>query len=405
MSCGGARARRKHSRARRARRMAATASPLRTTSARSQTNPAARPSPSSPTSERGAPWGLLAPLFSSSALALLVGAAGSVTFVYFNLPLPWFLGALTACLVASVVGAPIERPRPLAIPMRAVLGVAIGSAFTPALLDRAGSMAWSLLLLIPFMIFVIGLGMVVYEKLGKFDRPTAFFAAVPGGLTDMTAMAEDSGANARAVILVQASRIVVIVFALPLWLQWHDGLAVGQAFASRVRIWEVAPLDAAIMIGMGLGGWLGARWLGLAGAPIVGPMLVSGFAHVFGLTEARVPLEVLIIAQISVGTLLGAQFRGLTMKEFSNTMVWGIAYAFVLLVITGFTAQWVSQLTGFSPVSVLLAFAPGGQTELNLLAFVLGLDVAYIALHHLVRLGVVILGAQLVFKTQGWRRG
>ena len=405
MSCGGARARRKHSRARRARRMAATASPLRTTSARSQTNPAARPSPSSPTSERGAPWGLLAPLFSSSALALLVGAAGSVTFVYFNLPLPWFLGALTACLVASVVGAPIERPRPLAIPMRAVLGVAIGSAFTPALLDRAGSMAWSLLLLIPFMIFVIGLGMVVYEKLGKFDRPPAFFAAVPGGLTDMTAMAEDSGANARAVILVQASRILVIVFALPLWLQWHDGLAVGQAFASRVRIWEVAPLDAAIMIGMGLGGWLGARWLGLAGAPIVGPMLVSGFAHVFGLTEARVPLEVLIIAQISVGTLLGAQFRGLTMKEFSNTMVWGIAYAFVLLVITGFTAQWVSQLTGFSPVSVLLAFAPGGQTELNLLAFVLGLDVAYIALHHLVRLGVVILGAQLVFKTQGWRRG
>lgn len=405
MSGGGARARRKHSRARRARRMAATASPLRTTSARSQTNPAARPSPSSPTSERGAPWGLLAPLFSSSALALLVGAAGSVTFVYFNLPLPWFLGALTACLVASVVGAPIERPRPLAIPMRAVLGVAIGSAFTPALLDRAGSMAWSLLLLIPFMIFVIGLGMVVYEKLGKFDRPTAFFAAVPGGLTDMTAMAEDSGANARAVILVQASRIVVIVFALPLWLQWHDGLAVGQAFASRVRIWEVAPLDAAIMIGMGLGGWLGARWLGLAGAPIVGPMLVSGFAHVFGLTEARVPLEVLIIAQISVGTLLGAQFRGLTLKEFSNTMVWGIAYAFVLLVITGFTAQWVSQLTGFSPVSVLLAFAPGGQTELNLLAFVLGLDVAYIALHHLVRLGVVILGAQLVFKTQGWRRG
>ena len=405
MSGGGARARRKHSRARRARRMAATASPLRTTSARSQTNPAARPSPSSPTSERGAPWGLLAPLFSSSALALLVGAAGSVTFVYFNLPLPWFLGALTACLVASVVGAPIERPRPLAIPMRAVLGVAIGSAFTPALLDRAGSMAWSLLLLIPFMIFVIGLGMVVYEKLGKFDRPTAFFAAVPGGLTDMTAMAEDSGANARAVILVQASRIVVIVFALPLWLQWHDGLAVGQAFASRVRIWEVAPLDAAIMIGMGLGGWLGARWLGLAGAPIVGPMLVSGFAHVFGLTEARVPLEVLIIAQISVGTLLGCQFRGLTMKEFSNTMVWGIAYAFVLLAITGFTAQWVAQFTGFSPVSVLLAFAPGGQTELNLLAFVLGLDVAYIALHHLVRLGVVILGAQLVFKTQGWRRG
>jgi uncharacterized membrane protein AbrB (regulator of aidB expression) len=62
-------------------------------------------------------------------------------------------------------------------------------------------------------------------------------------------------------------------------------------------------------------------------------------------------------------------------------------------------------LTGFDPVSVLLAFAPGGQTELNLLAFVLGLDVAYVALHHLTRLAVVILGAQMIFRTKKhWRR-
>ena len=43
--------------------------------------------------------------------------------------------------------------------------------------------------------------------------------AVPGGLADMTAMAEASGANQRTVILVQATRIVLIVFAVPLWLR------------------------------------------------------------------------------------------------------------------------------------------------------------------------------------------
>ena len=51
----------------------------------------------------------------------------------------------------------------------------------------------------------------------------------------MTTMAEEAGANPRSVILVQATRILLIVFALPLWLQWHDGLAVRQAIASRVR--------------------------------------------------------------------------------------------------------------------------------------------------------------------------
>jgi membrane AbrB-like protein len=346
------------------------------------------------------------PLYARYALAWIIGAIGSLAFVWAKLPLPWFLGALTFCLIASVAAAPIERPKPLAVSMRCVLGVAIGSAFTPALLGRMGSMGWSLLLLIPFMLVVIAMGMVFYERFAKLDRPTAFFAAVPGGLTDMTTMAEDAGAKPRSVILIQASRILVIVFALPLWLQWHDGLSVSQAAAaSRIHIWEVGPLDAAVMIAMGLFGWLGAKWIGLAGAPIVGPMLVSGTAHALGWTLAAVPLEVLIIAQISVGVLLGCQFRGLTLKEFTSTMVWGIAYAVVLLVFTAVVAHYVARWTGFDPVSVLLAFAPGGQTELNLLTYVLGLDVAYVALHHLMRLGIVILGAQLVFKTQkSWRK-
>lgn len=339
------------------------------------------------------------------ALALAFGATGSVVFVKFQLPLPWFLGALTACLVASVAGAPIARPSALSIPMRCVLGVAIGTAFSPALLQRLGSMTSSLLFLIPFMLSVILIGMMFYERVAKLDRATAFFAAVPGGLTDMTTMAEDAGANARTVILVQATRILLIVFTLPLWLQWHDGLAVGRTAASRIHIWEISPLDAVVMCAMGLGGWLTARRLGLAGAPIVGPMIVSGLAHAFGLTFAKMPLEVLVVAQISVGALLGCQFRGLTLKELTGTVTWGIGNAVVLILYTAFVAHWVAKWTGFDPVSVLLAYAPGGQTELNLLTYVLGLDVAFVAMHHLSRLGIVILGAQIVFKTQkGWRK-
>ena len=103
--------------------------------------------------------------------------------------------------------------------------------------------------------------------------------------------------------------------------------------------------------------------------------------------------------------LLGCKFRGLTMKEFTGTMVWGMANTIVLLAITAAVVVGVSRITGFDPVSVLLAFAPGGQTELNLLAFILGLDVAYVALHHLVRLAIVIIGAQIVFRTRtDWRK-
>ena len=339
------------------------------------------------------------------ALSFVVGSIGAALFVYMRWPLPYFLGALTACLIVSVANAPVERPRMLSVPMRTVLGVAVGSAFTPVLLDRIAGMVSSLVFLIPYMLAIIWFGLVFYQRVAKFDKPTAFFSAVPGGLTDMVSMAADAGANGRTVTLVQATRILFIVFLLPFWIEWHGGIDVGSAVASRVRLAEVAPLDGLIMIAMAFGGWWTAKRLGLAGAPIVGPMIVSGLAHTLGWTTAKVPMEVLTIAQVTVGINLGCQFRGITWKEFSTTMIWGIVFAVILVVFTALLALVVSYLTGFNEISVLLAFAPGGQTELNLLTYVLGLDVAYVALHHLFRLAIVILGAQIIFATtKDWKK-
>ena len=112
----------------------------------------------------------------------------------------------------------------------------------------------------------------------------------------------------------------------------------------------------------------------------------------------------LIFAQVTIGIMLGSQFRGLTFNEFRTTMTWGAAFSVILIAVSLVVALAVSWATGFDSTSVLLAYAPGGQTELNLVAYILHLDVAYTALHHLVRLGFVIFGAQLVFKmNKSWR--
>jgi uncharacterized membrane protein AbrB (regulator of aidB expression) len=48
------------------------------------------------------------------------------------------------------------------------------------------------------------------------------------------------------------------------------------------------------------------------------------------------------------------------------------------------------------PVDGFLAFAPGGQAEMTVLAIIVGADLGYIIVHHLTRVLLVITGAPLV---------
>ena len=342
----------------------------------------------------------IATLGDSKVIAGLgIGLAGALAFFQLNLPLPWFLGSLTACMIAAVLNVPFSTPGALSIPARIVLGVAVGTAFSPAIIGQAPKMVVSLLMLVPWMLAIMWLGPMFFQRVAGFDKPTAFFASVPGGLNDMVAMSEEAGGNARAVTLIQATRIMLIVFAVPFWLQWYDGFdVVGRSVTGRVWLRDLRVFDAVLLIAVGWFGWWAAQRFNIAAAAIVGPMILSGLVHALGLTSAQIPFEVLTAAQVVLGIILGAQFRGLTFEEFRTTMTWGLLFSALLIVVSGLLTLLIVRLTGFSPHPVLLAFAPGGQAELNLLAYVLNLDVAFVALHHLVRLAIVIFGAQWVFR-------
>ena len=48
-------------------------------------------------------------------------------------------------------------------------------------------------------------------------------------------------------------------------------------------------------------------------------------------------------------------------------------------------------ITTFFPIiSTILAFSPGGQTEMNLMALIIGANVPYITIHHIMRLFIVM---------------
>ena len=331
------------------------------------------------------------------ALTLCIGLIGAAIYSQTPMPLPWFLGAMIACLIALAFRTPVAASPSLVLVMRIVLGLAIGSAFTPEMLDRSGEMAVSLAFVLPYVIVLGALGFPYFLLFKDYNYVTAFLAAVPGGFQTMVAIGEDCNADMRKLSIVHSTRIMVIVFLVPLWIQFSGSTDLSNAVAPASASFSALSLkEGLLLLACGIAGYWVAAKIGISGAAIIGPMLANGALHMFGIAEARVPVELVNASQLVIGCHIGCQFAGVTARELTSTVIIAIGYSLLLIAGAAFFTALVVWSTGLDQNAVALAYAPGGQPEMNLIALVLNLDPAYVALHHLFRVMVIVIGCQML---------
>ena len=322
-----------------------------------------------------------------------LGLFGVALFHVADLPLPWLLGPLTACLIAALAGARLRGIGILNDGMRTILGVAVGATFTPVLLVSMMAM-WPTLLLIPVMVAASGLvGVPYFQRLWGYDFATSYYGAMPGGLQDMLVFGEEAGGNPRSLSLIHATRVMVIVAALPFLLQGIWGADLSNAPGAPAG--AIPPAQLLLMVACALVGWQGAKRVGMFGASILGPLLVAAAAALAGLLQHRPPAEAIWAAQFFIGMAVGTKYSGITMAEVRRDLAASLGFCVLLIILTVIFVEIVYGF-GLAPgMEALLAFAPGGQAELTVLALIVGADVAFVIAHHVLRIFVVILGAPL----------
>lgn len=330
-------------------------------------------------------------------LALTLGAIGGYIADLLTIPLPWMLGAMIVCTIASVFGAPVKGPMPARPIMVTVLGIMLGSGFAPEMLDRAGQWAISLGLL---ALYVAVAGACVYpffRKIAGYDRPTAYFAGMPGGLNEMMLIGKDLGGDDRRIVLTHASRILLVVLVIPIYFRITSDIDMTDRSRFGVGLDEVAPLDYLLLAACALGYPLAKR-LRIPAPLLVGPMAVSAALHLTGTTDAQPPMLIVNIAQWVMGTIIGCRFAGTARAEVLRTIVMSIGSTAILLLVTALFAALVVAASGAPLESAVLAYAPGGLAEMSLVALALGVDVAFVATHHVVRIVYVVIAAPLAYR-------
>lgn len=338
-------------------------------------------------------------------LALTIGAAGGAVFFLLKLPLPWMLGALLATMIASVANAPVVAPGRVRSAVVAVIGVLIGSRFTPDVLGQAGAWIGTVAILTVYIVAVAIIVVPFYRFVGKFDWVTAYFAGMPGGLSEMIEIGEAAGAKPAPIILAHSLRIVVTIALLAFWfrvIQGHD-VGAGTIMAETALSW----LDVVLMVlSAGLGSLLG-KALRFPAPTFLGPLLMSALLHLGGITESVPPTLLVNVAQVILGTILGCRFLGIHPRTLLPAVLLSVGATVLTLILALATGQVMQRLAGVTTDQALLALAPGGLTEMGLIALAIQADVAFVALHHVVRILFVIILAPIAFHLlkSSWPKG
>ena len=332
---------------------------------------------------------------------LVLAIIGAFIFQGLGLPLPFLFGPMTACLLAALSGARLKGMGNLSTVARTILGVAIGASITPEIVNRIPQLLGSVAL-IPVYVALIGLvGVPFFRRLG-YDPATSWYAAMPGGLPDMVAFGKEAGGDARALALIHATRMLIIVTLAPILLTRLYGASLSVALGEPAR--NVPSVELIMMAAAALLGWQVGERVGLFGASILGPMMVTAALSMGGLIHYRPPVEAIVVAQLFIGLGIGVQYVGVTFRELRSFIFSGIAFVVILAVLAASFTEIVT-LTGLAkPIEGFLAFAPGGQAEMTILALAAGADLGFIIVHHLTRVVIVIMGAPIAARLAGIRK-
>lgn len=343
-----------------------------------------------------------APVAATFALGALGGLAGWAV----GLPLGVLLGSMLAVAVAAVVGVRFWGALP-GVPQHwrfalvPVIGVAIGASVPRDIVDQALRWWPSLLAVCAFVPLAHWASFQLYRRLGAVDAVSSYFAAMPGGFIEALEMAEERRAEMQMVIMLQFLRLILCIVLVPLTFALVTGHAVGSGSGVAMPGANV-PLhawDVAVLAGAAVVGYWGAHRLNFPAAVLSGPLFLSGLAHALGLTAATPPDWAITVTQWVVGTTLGTRFAGMALPRLWLAMRLSVVAIVVSLALAVGIAVVLAGPVDEPASAVVLAFAPGGISEMALVAISLQMSAVYVTLHHLLRivLAVVVARAGLRF--------
>ncbi len=322
------------------------------------------------------------------AETLAIALAGGTAFTYLGLPAGLVSGSVLAVAAAALLGRPVKVPLVLARICYVIVGILLGAVVTPATLRGVATWPASIAILMIGAVCMTVATTSYLRVVHRWDLLSALMGASPGSMAQVIALSTELGADLRAVAVVQTVRVLLLVIGLPNGLALF-GLAAPALAVARGPAGVNVLGEMILLASIATACAVGFARMRFPGGLLFGALAGSGVLHGSGVIHAVLPWWIGSASVVTLGALVGSRFANTTLRTLAGflgaafgsfTVSMAVAAAFILI---------DAHVFNFSIANIVIAFSPGAQDTMMVLALALHLDPVYVGAHHLARFLVV----------------
>ncbi|GAB7388073.1 AbrB family transcriptional regulator [Bacillaceae bacterium] len=340
----------------------------------------------------------------------LVALGGGFFFTRLHVPLSWLLGPMTAVIVyQNLTGRALAWHPSLRNSGLLILGLVLGSSFhreaVNEIIPHVPYMFLTTLLLVAFA-FLMGSWM---GKRTGLNQGTGLYASVPGGLSQMVALSQETeGVDETAVAFIQTIRVISVIFLVPFvtvhgasWFGWEGAGTssveppAAASSAAAADGWMLAPFFL-----LGWGSAVLAARVKLPTSYLLGPLFLTAALNLLGVPLPSVPKPALVLSQLLIGTSIGLSMKLSKLPKLNVLLGYTFATSALLILFSFALGFLLSSLTAVDIPTAILATAPGGVAEMGLTAVIVNADLSIVSSYQLFRVFVMV--AIMPFVLQWW---
>ena len=364
-------------------------------------------------------------------LALLIAAVFGLAGYRLRIPGGMILGAMLGVIIFNILTGMVAFPVQARAVSQSLVGGVIAVSVTREFVRSLRTFVKSAVVLtICMTISGFLVGYILYRLNLIDDLATSLFASAPGGLADMALIAMEMGIDSSRVITLQIIRLVSIIaicpqlyrviarrYNPPVSAEFVIAKSEPEAFPTQEAVHTSAlstslpyPQEgrfhekavwvirkSALTIVVAIAGGIVGFFIGVPAGVLIFSM-IAVIAFNFSTGKGYMPKNLRRFAQVIAGTIIGQNIGANELPYIIDLIIPGIILVLIYIALSFVIAFIMRRLCGLDLITALFASAPGGASDMALIADDMGGNSPIIATMHIVRIvGVIIIFPQITF--------